>query len=134
MEGGCLLWGTSVIMPKTLQETVLRKLHSSHPGMSRMKSLAGSYVWWPGLDKSVENLASSCSVCQVLKQAPPTAPLHLWVWPTKPWQLVHVDFAGPFIGKMYLVAVDAHSKWPEVYEMSSYYLIQDKLCLASLND
>ena len=56
---------------------------------------------------------------QAVKQAPPTAPLHPWVWPTKPWQRVHVDFAGPFMGKMYFVAVDAHSKWPEVYEMSS---------------
>ena len=26
---------------------------------------------------------------------------------------VHIDFLGPFLGKMILVAVDAHSKWPE---------------------
>lgn len=30
---------------------------------------------------------------------------------------LHVDFAGPFEGHMYLVAVDAHSKWPEVHVM-----------------
>ena len=37
----------------------------------------------------------------------------------KAWQWVHVDFAGPFQGKMYLTMVDAHSKWPEVIEMGS---------------
>lgn len=25
-----------------------------------------------------------------------------------PWQCVHVDFAGPFLGKIYLIVVDAH--------------------------
>ena len=30
-----------------------------------------------------------------------------------------MDFAGPFLGKMYLVVVDSHSKWPKVFEMSS---------------
>ena len=47
------------------------------------------------------------------------APLHPWAWPTLPWQRIHVDFAGPVRGKMLLIIIDAHSKWPEVYTMSS---------------
>ena len=30
-----------------------------------------------------------------------------------------MDFAGPFQGKMYFIIVDAHSKWTEVFEMTS---------------
>ena len=45
------------------------------------------------------------------------APLHPWIWPSKPWQRTHVDFAGPFLGKMFFVVIDAHSKWPEIFEM-----------------
>ena len=30
-----------------------------------------------------------------------------------------MDFAGPFLGGSYLIAVDDHSKWPEVHYMSS---------------
>ena len=30
-----------------------------------------------------------------------------------------MDFAGPIQGKMYLLVVDVHSKWPEVYDMHS---------------
>jgi len=30
-----------------------------------------------------------------------------------------VDFAGLFLGSMFLLVVDAHSKWPEVIPMSS---------------
>ena len=50
---------------------------------------------------------------------PQPAPLHPWDWPDTPWQRIHVDFAGPFEGKMFLVAIDAHSKWPEVFIMKS---------------
>ena len=30
-----------------------------------------------------------------------------------------MDFAGPFIGHQFLVLVDAHSKWMEVFPLSS---------------
>ena len=43
-----------------------------------------------------------------------TAPLHPWQWPDKLWSHLHLDFVGPFLGKMDLVLVDAHSKWMEV--------------------
>ena len=37
-----------------------------------------------------------------------------WEWPSKPWTRLHIDHAGPFTGKMFLVIVDSHSKWLEV--------------------
>ena len=45
--------------------------------------------------------------------------LHPWIWPAKPWQRIHIDFAGPFMEKMFFIVVDAHSKWPEVILMTS---------------
>ena len=30
-----------------------------------------------------------------------------------------MDFAGPLLGRMFLVVVDTHAKWPEVITMSS---------------
>ena len=32
---------------------------------------------------------------------------------------MHINFMGPLFEKSYLVIVDAHSKWPEVFEMST---------------
>ena len=29
-----------------------------------------------------------------------------------------MDFTGPFLNKMFLTVVDAHSKWPEVIQMT----------------
>ena len=44
-------------------------------------------------------------------QSPPKAPLHPWKWPCKPWARLHIDHAGSFRGRVFLVVVDAHSKW-----------------------
>ncbi len=49
------------------------------------------------LDKEIEILAKSCDSCLSVKQAPPTAPIHPWTWPSKPWTRIHVDFASPFL-------------------------------------
>ena len=118
-EDGCLFWGIRAIIPERLQSRLLQELHRDHPGISRMKALARSYMWWPCLDKAIERLARSCKACQAVKHAPAVAPLRPWSWPSRPWERVHVDFTGPIQGTMLFVLVDAHSKWPEVYPMSS---------------
>ena len=41
------------------------------------------------------------------------------IWPTHPWQRLHVDFAGSFNGGMFLIVVDEKSKWIGVIPMSS---------------
>ena len=119
VEGECLMLGIRVVIPQKLQNSVLQELHNSHPGMQRMKSLARSHVWWPGLDRDIETMVKACTPCQQVKQAPAVAPLHPWIWPSRPWTRVHVDFAGPVFGSSFLIVVDAHSKWPEVQEMKS---------------
>ena len=105
--------------PIKYQIQVLNELHSGHLGVVKMKALARSYVWWPGMDKAIEQMTKECKGCQLAQKNAETAPLHLWEWPARPWQQIHVDFAGPFLGEMFLVVVDAHSKWPEVVKMNS---------------
>ena len=89
-------------------------LHEGHPGISRMKALARSYVWWPGMDQQLENRVKLCEQCQLSRHVSPKVPLHPWEWPERPWSRIHVDYAGPFLGKWFLLVVDAHSKWIEV--------------------
>ena len=119
VEANCLLWGTRVVVPAKLQNKVMEELHRGHQGAVRMKASARSHVWWPDLDRHIEEKAKSCRSCQEVRPAPAKAPLHPWAWPTKPWQRVHLDFAGPINGKMLLIVTDAQSKWPEVCIMAS---------------
>ena len=80
-----------------------------------MKSLARGYIWWPGLDLDLENEVKQCSVCQSLRNNPAPAPVHPWEWTAQPWSRLHLDYAGPFMGKMFLLIVDAHSKWMDIH-------------------
>ena len=54
VEGKYLLWGMRVIIPPSYQRQVLQDLHQEHGGMTHLKSVARSYVWWPNLDFQIE--------------------------------------------------------------------------------
>ena len=116
---GCLLWGSRVVVPRPGREALVEELHGGHPGVVCMKALARSYMWWPGISKDLEQRVHSCPQCQQSRNAPPPAPLHPWEWPREPWARLHLDFARPFQGRMFLVLVDAYTKWLEVLPMSS---------------
>ena len=119
VEGNCLLWGARVVIPPQLQGKVMDEIHEGHPGMARMKTLARSYVWWPGMNSDLENKVKQCLVCQQSRKMPPGVEMQQWDWPEKPWTRVHVDHAGPFLGKLLLIMVDATSKWIETFIVSS---------------
>jgi len=119
IQDGCLMWGSRVIIPPKHQAQLLAELHEGHLGIVKMKALARSYMWWPGMAKAIEEVAKGCTGCQLTQNNPKTAPLHSWEWPSQPWQCIHIDFTGPFLGTMFLIVVDAHSKWPEVIPMTT---------------
>ena len=116
---GCILWGSRVIIPPQGHTEVLAQLHETHPGVNRMKALARSYVWWPGLHSDITTKVQHCHHCQENRNSPKKAPLHPLEWPTQPWTRLHSDHAGPFQGKLFLVLVDSHSKWLEVHIVPS---------------
>ncbi|CAG9106017.1 unnamed protein product [Plutella xylostella] len=118
-ELGCVMWGHRVVIPEECRARVLRELHDTHMGVVKTKSIARSYVWWPGVDEAVEALCRSCGVCAAVSDAPPAHAPRAWPWPDRPWTRVHVDFLGPLAGSMYLVLVDACSKWIEIVKMGS---------------
>ena len=114
---GCLVFGGRVVIPKVLQKEVLAELHAEHTGITRMKAIARSFVWWPTLDNDIEHLVKACPACQEQRHKPATTtPTHPWIYPDGPWERVHADFAE-YGGKYYLLLVDAFSKWPEVHEL-----------------
>lgn len=111
------MWGYRVVAPESMQQCVLRELHASHFGIVKMKMLARSYVWWANIDKDIEDIAASCKVCVQERKKPASVPLTPWPYPDKCWSRIHIDFLGPFHGHMYMLIVDAYSKWPEIIDM-----------------
>ncbi len=54
--------GSRMVIPPQGQAKVLELLHETHPGASRMKILARSYVWWPSMNETIEErVKKSCT-------------------------------------------------------------------------
>nr|XP_018907427.1 PREDICTED: uncharacterized protein LOC109037282 isoform X3 [Bemisia tabaci] len=114
----CLLWGHRLVIPAKLQKRILEELHLAHSGITKMKSLARSIVYWPNIDQDIEQLAKTCEACLSHSKAPPKFS-HPWEYPTAPWERIHIDYAGPICGKYLLIVVDAYSKWLQVFPSQS---------------
>ena len=71
------------------------------------------------MDVALEERVKSCEVCQAHQKTPAPVPLHPWEWRSRPWSRVHIDYAGPFMGKMFLLIINAHFKWLDVYCVNS---------------
>jgi transposase InsO family protein len=86
-----------------------------------MKTLARSYVWWPDLNQDLENTVKTYVDCNKFGRSVPALKDHghPWCRPTGPYQRIHMDFAGPFQGHLWLLIQDAHSKWPDIVKMNS---------------
>nr|XP_029723943.1 uncharacterized protein K02A2.6-like [Aedes albopictus] len=113
IQNGCLLRGIRVYVPSPLRERVMKELHSTHFGVTRTKSLARGFCWWMGIDHDIESMISNCADCQAVRPEPAKVLPHPWEPATVPFQRVHADFAGPFLGSYFFIVVDAYTKWPE---------------------
>lgn len=118
-ELGCVMWGHRVVIPANCRARVLQELHEPHMGIVKTKASARSYVWWPGIDEAIEATCRECAVCAGEADAPQRHAVTPWPWPSRPWARVHLDFLGPIFGKMYLIMVDARTKWLEVFPVPS---------------
>lgn len=114
---GCVIWRGRIVIPESLRRKLLTELHAGHLGSFKMKALAKNYFWWPNIGLDVEAITQNCNGCIQVRNKPAIKPLHNWEWSSEPWQRIHADFAGPFMGFMWLIVIDSHSKWPEVVRM-----------------
>ncbi|EZA56249.1 hypothetical protein X777_02867 [Ooceraea biroi] len=91
-----------VVIPESLRHKVLKELHAGHFGTVRMKQLSRNFCWWPKMDKEIEEVTKNCKACMLVNKNPTSKHKHHWEAASRPFERVHVDFAGPFMGHMFL--------------------------------
>ena len=106
-----------VVIPQSLRSRVLSLLHEGHWGIAKMKQMARRYIAWPSINRDIENLVKSCDACRKVMKAPDRQ-YREWPKTSESFERIHLDFAGPINNKMFLVIVDAHSKYPFVKVMN----------------
>ncbi|XP_011705972.1 PREDICTED: uncharacterized protein K02A2.6-like [Wasmannia auropunctata] len=119
IENGILMWGYRVIVLFKFQKALLEEIHGAHLGMAKMNAVARQYFWWPKIDKDIESYVKDCEACRAIAINPNKSPLIKFQEAEFSFDRIHINFAGPFKGKTYLILIDAFTKWPEVFEMSN---------------
>jgi hypothetical protein len=67
-------------------------------GIDKTVEKIARLFWWPGMHIDLENHVRTCHACQVSKHRnwKPQGHTNDLTLATTPWEVVHVDFAGPF--------------------------------------
>ena len=119
-NGSVLLRDNRLIIPNELQLKVVQLAHQGHQGIVRTKSLLREKVWFPNIDKQVEDMCKSCIPCLASVPKNESEPLKMSELPDGPWVELSADFYGPISSNTYLLVIcDDYSRYPVVEIVSS---------------
>ena len=111
---GLVFFGSRILVPESLRKEMLLKVHGGHFGIEKCKSRARQLIYWPNINKDIEETVSRCATCNKFQRRQSHEPLHQHEVPELPWQVLASD-TFQWKGKLYMIAVDYYSKYPEVY-------------------
>ena len=120
MQGGAMMRGDRLIIPKMLRVGVLEAAHQGHPGQQSMTRQMRGTCWWPGMNVDIKEYMETCIPCLAAVERNRTEPMQIRKMLERPWQHCSADYKGPIAGKYYFhVLIDNYSRWPEVQMVTS---------------
>lgn len=114
---GLLMKGERIVIPVTMQEEMLNKLHEGHQGVTKCAARAQQSMWWPGLTTQIKQRVKNCAICAREAHNAPE-PLLTTPLPERPWQRVAADLFQ-WDNARYLVVVDYYSRYIEVANLTT---------------
>ena len=109
-----------IVLPCKLRQQAITLAHEDHAGMVRCKQRLRSKLWWPEMDKQVEERIRGCYPCQLDVHSPRPEPVQPTTLPKQPWSKLAIDVCGPFpTGEQVVVLTDYYSRWPETKILQS---------------
>ena len=116
IDNGLILKGSRIVIPKSRHEAVMERLHYGHFGAEKTKLLARQTVYWPNINKLIDNVTAGCKLCQEFLNAQPSEPLQQHDIPPGPWHTLATDLFH-FDDSEYLLIGDMYTKFPFVRKM-----------------
>ena len=88
-----------------LREWIVDIGHNSHQGANATKRQLRLRLWFPGMDRMVERVVSSCLPCQASVESLARDPLKPSGAPEEPWSRVFADHWGPTQDGLHILVV-----------------------------
>ena len=124
IKDGLVLCGEALIVPPFERERVLQQIHQSHQGITKAPLLMHRCIFWPGINKAIEEVVCQCEICTQFQAQNAAAPHTPTPTPSCPWQMCATDIFT-LEGVDYLLPLllkdDPHpmsSIWPEQHHQS----------------
>ena len=113
---GLIFRFNQIVIPSCLQQTVIKAAHSlGHLGMTKTKQMLREKNWFPDMNKMTANVVEKCYECQLTTKQHRQEPFKMTNIPENPWEVVSVDFGGPYPDGHYnIVVIDKGTRYPEV--------------------
>ena len=104
------------VIPLSLQKKMLLILHEGHQGIEKTHRCARDSIYWPGIDREIEDVVSRCHQCLAHLSVNSKEPLEQPPIPTRPWEKLGVDLFS-LDGNEYLIITDYFSFFTEVHDL-----------------
>lgn len=66
-------------------------LHLNQLGITKARLRAAEVLYWPGINRDIENMVLACHTCWTFSKDNPKIPLNSQTIPNYPWQKIGVD-------------------------------------------
>ena len=109
IEDGPVLHREALIILPSERKRMLQQLHQFHQGISKAQLFAHRCVFWPGINKAIEEAVWQCETCTWFQAQNAAAPLTPMPILSCPWQMCTMDIFT-FEGVNYLICGDFYSK------------------------
>ena len=86
-----IMKGGRLVIPKSLREEMVNRVHMGHMGMEKCKRHARDVLFWPRMNDQIERAVAKCQVCQEHQMANRKERLISHEVFALPWQMVATD-------------------------------------------
>ncbi|GFO05506.1 pro-pol polyprotein [Plakobranchus ocellatus] len=117
--------GTAIMIPRSLRDNILQKIHDGHQGIQTSLLKARNCVHWVGLQKDIIDMIQRCVYCAEHSRSQQKEPLQAHEISGRPWEKIAADLFE-LEGQQFLVLADYYSKMPFVKSMN---IITSRSCI-----
>ena len=117
VQNGLIFKGERLVIPTSAKQNIMERIHDSHVGVQGCLRRAREVVYWPRMNKEIEEYIMKCSTCREHESQQAKEPLISHEVPDLPWSKIATDLFE-VDGKDYLVTTDYYSNYFEVDRLS----------------
>nr|XP_047146762.1 uncharacterized protein K02A2.6-like [Hydra vulgaris] len=107
---GIIFKGQRILIPTSMRKATIQKLHLAHMGIEKTKMRARETVFWPGINKQIEDLVKSCETCLEYTKKQTKELMISSEIPNHPFQIVGTDLFH-WNNQDFIIVVDYYSRY-----------------------